>query len=320
MVLVTVADDRYGHKGGKYIETQNKIKTIFENNPDFGINQFRMWTYNDLVKSDFYEKHKDALDEPAPHINGRLYKPLVIYEALKELNDGDFLLYNDTSPEMWQTLSHDYKIDPIYKLDILKNLCIQNNGILTAHAKWNWNTHVEKGQTGYHTHENFTSELCINTMGMQDYKYSLQHASGMIVLQKSKKTMDFLEEWIYWLDKFECRAQYPRGGYKNDYDNYWVNVEIEQYGKIGHRHDQSVSGLLINKMNNKIIETLDWYERAKDFSAYNFLNFCKTDYQYNFFETNLGPGKLRHKLNSKVLPVATTPPTEWYITVEDRKI
>jgi len=269
-VLVTVSDDRFGRKDGRYEITQKKIENLFKNNSHFGISSCRMWTVSDIIETDFYKKDPTSLiNNPDPSINGRVYKPLSILETLKTLNDGDFLIYSDCSPEMWD-MREDFIILPKeYKLDVIKNLCITNGGILTAHVKWNHTTHVNKGEIGFHTHENFTTDLCMTKMGLTDFKYSMQHASGMIVLQKSKRSLDFLEEWLYWNSIEECAAWYNEG-----------------LGKIGHRHDQSISGLLINKMGNNIIETLDWYERNPGESPYLFLNFCKPEYKYNFFKSN----------------------------------
>ena len=320
-VLVTVSDDRFGRKGGVYKQTQNKIQNIFLNNSDFGVHDFRMWDWENIIKTDFYNEaiipdhiveedivhpnNKELLvkkgtvipsyrllDKEDPAQNGRVYKPLVVHESLKELNDGDFLIYTDCSPEMWN-MPEDYRIPPNdYQLKIIKDLCVNNGGILTAHVKWNHRVHVQKGEMGYHTHENFTTERCLNRMGLQQYKYSLQHASGLIVLQKCKRSVDFVEEWLYWNSIEDCGCMGPAYN-----PTIWYN-EVMQNFKIGHRHDQSVSGLLINKMNNKIIETLDYYERPEGTSPYLFLHFCKPNWIYNFFETNQPMGSLRHKMIS----------------------
>jgi hypothetical protein len=229
-----------------------------------------------LSKLVFMKKNKTLLDIVGPSKNGRVYKPFAICEALKKINDGDFLIYNDTSPEMWH-YNYDWSK---YDLNVIKGLCVQNNGILTAHTKWNFNEHTIKGTVGHHTHEHFTLDRCMNKMGMQEYKHSLQHASSLVVLQKCPKATQFAEEWLYWNCIDECSCL----GYANipgDY-SFW---EAEQH-KMGHRHDQSISGLLINKMNNPIIEHLDYFERADGTNPYNFINFCRPDFQYNFFDTN----------------------------------
>ena len=277
VVFVTVSDDRSGRKGGKYSETQDKVLNLFKNNSTFGITDFHFWKWKDIKDSEFYMGNKKMLDHIDPAMNGRCYKPFAISEAMKSVDDGDFVIYNDISPEWWREWDPEQRIHPRnYKLDVIKNLCVQNGGILTSDVTW-----YSNGTIADHTHENFTLERCIDKMGMQDYKYSLQHASGMIVLQKSKKSMDFVNEWLYWNLIDECASL---GSVENDpvlpedgISEYW-HEEVTKYGKIGHRHDQSISGLLINKMGNKLVNNLQ---------NYNFLSFCKVDFPYTFTESNI---------------------------------
>lgn len=335
--LLTVSDDRFGRKGGLYKATQEKIRTIFKNNSWLGIDDLRMWDWDSIINTDFYKNtfvpsidvvtdvlHPTTnniivgagthfpsvrmLDECDPAKNGRLYKPLAIRDTLRELNDGDFLIYTDCSPEMWY-MDANYAIDPrAYHLSVLQNLCMLNDGILTLHVKWNFNTHVQKGEVGYHTHENFTTDSCIAKMGMEAYKYSLQHASGLIVLQKSRRSVDFVDEWLYWNSIPEC------GGLGGPDDPALWYREVVLNGKIGHRHDQSVSGLLINKMGNKLLETLDWYERPTGSTPYNFIFYCDKRLRYNFFDSNQPMGNICHRMVS----ADGNFDAPWTITVSDR--
>lgn len=279
-ILVTVSDDRSGRKQGKYEETQNKVRNLFTANSWFGIDEMSFWKWSDIIKTDFYLQNKKMLDQFDPAMNGRCYKPFVILEGLKSIEDGDFLIYNDVSPEWWNIQS----IDPaIYNLDIIKNLCDTNGGILTADVSW----FCDHG-LGDHTHENFTTERCINKMGMQDFKYCLQHASGMIAMRKTKKSIDFVEEWLKWNLDPECASL---GNIETDpvppekcVCEYW-HEEVAKYGKIGHRHDQSISGLLINKMGNKLV---------KNNGDYNFLSFCRIGFNYEFSDSVISKSKWRY--------------------------
>lgn len=277
VVFVTVSDDRSGRKEGKYSETQDKVLSLFKNNPTFGITDFAFWKWEDIKDSEFYRSNKKMLDYTDPAMNGRCYKPFVILEAMKSVDDGDFVIYNDISPEWWREWDPEQRIHPRnYKLEIIKNLCVHNGGILTSDVTW-----YSSGTIGDHTHENFTLERCIDKMGMGDYKYSLQHASGMMVLQKSKKSMDFIEEWLYWNLIDECASLGPVENDQTVISKYW-NEEVTKHGKIGHRHDQSISGLLINKMGNRLVKNLQ---------NYNFLSFCKVDFSYTFIESNIPKSK-----------------------------
>ncbi len=311
--LITVSDDRFGRKDGKYLETQKKIYSYFEKNK-FGIDSQKMYTMDDIVNTEFYNKNKKMLDNPDPSINGRVYKPYSIKHALDSINYGDFLIYTDCSPEMWGFIDKQPISNKTYDIEVLKSLCVKNNGILTAHVKWNFQTHVQKGEVGYHTHENFTTEACMNFMNMTKYKYSLQHASGLVVLQKNDLSVNFAEKWLYYNSIPECASIMTETN-----PSLWLN-EVLNFHKIGHRHDQSISGLLVNDMNSKIIETLDYFERPAYFNPYVFFNFCLKNHKYNFFESNQPINNLKHKIVSKSGdPKAENYQSDWILIVEERK-
>lgn len=279
VILVTLSDDRSGRKNGLYSITQDKCINFFKNNnPSFGITDFLFMKFNDIIDTDFYNKNKIMLDIHEADMNGRCYKPYAILEGLKKINNGDFLIYNDCSPEIWSFIDTNKYIDSQkYNINIIKQLCIKNNGILTSVASVIMNNSSEN----YHRHEFFTLDRCINKMGLEKYKYSLQHASGMIVLQKSEKTINFLEEWL----KFNLIDEAASLGYINDdtkNNNIIRNFWNEEYiNKSGHRHDQSISGLLINKMDNNLIIVPNNF-----YPMYNFLSYCLIKYNYEFINSN----------------------------------
>jgi len=270
-ILVTVSDDRSGRKGGLYSITQDKVLDFIKK-INIGITDTLFVKWEDIVNSPFYSTNKIILDKTEPDINGRCYKPYVILEALKKINENDFLIYNDISPEIWNNCFTNFSKND-YNLEVIKKLCSDNGGILTSLVIWEpYNDSVY----GYHTHEFFTLNRCINAMGLRDYIQSLQHASGMIVLQKSKKTIKFVEEWLKWNLTNECASL-------SDFDNldysYW---HAEENVKIGHRHDQSISALLINKMNGNYVLPV----QSNNFHTYNFLQFCRKNYKYKFINSN----------------------------------
>ena len=274
VIFTTVSDDRSGRKNGKYSETQDKILQFFKNNPAFGVNNFSFWKFDDIVNTDFYKNNKTLLDHTDPAFNGRCYKPFVIRDALDKIEFGDFVIYNDVSPEWWESFIDTKTINAqIFDINIIKNLCIQNGSILTAEATWYVN-----GRFYDHTHENYTLDRCINYMNLQEYKYSLQHASGMIVLQKCQKSIDFVDEWLKYNLIDECCSL---GNISQDTPNFWTE-ELYNNGKFGHRHDQSISGLLLNKINNKLVKSV---------SNYNFLSFCRKDYNYTFIDSVKQPSE-----------------------------
>jgi hypothetical protein len=281
VILVTFADDRNGRKMGLYSETQDKCYVFFKNkNPSFGITDFLFMKFNDIIASDFYKKNKKMLDIPDADMNGRCYKPYAILEGLKKINNGDFLIYNDCSPELWNFIDTNKYIDnENYNINIIKQLCIKNNGILTSSVSVLMGDPIEN----YHRHEFYTLERCIQKMNLEKYKYSLQHASGMVVLQKTEKSVNFIKEWL----KFNLIDEVASLGYINDATKNTINKNFwsEEYiYKSGHRHDQSISGLLINKMDNNLI--IPPTEVNTLYPKYNFLSYCLLNYDYEFINSN----------------------------------
>lgn len=273
-ILVTISDDRYGRKNGLYGITQNKVRKIFENNDKFGISRLCFWKWDDISGSEFYVSNKRLLDNVDPALNGRCYKPYVIQQALAGVNDGDFVIYNDISPEWWE-LGEDFVIGDGYQLDVLKNLCVTNGDILSCRVSWM----APDGIFFNHTHDNFTSERCMRYMGMERYRHCLQHASGMMVFRKSVRSVEYVNEWLKWNLVDEC------GGLKRieTGEDFW-GEESMIHGKLGHRHDQSISGLLVNQMGGRLLNVVDYWNPYPT-KTYNFLSFCRMDHRYEFVDS-----------------------------------
>lgn len=273
VILVTVADDRSGRKNGAYGKTQDKIELLFKSRSNFGITDYLMWKWQDIIESKYYEQYKSRLDIINPELNGRLYKPLAIKEALSHIDIDDFLIYNDTSQELWNGVEN-INWD-LYDLNVLKNLCMFNGGILTAHAEFDhdgiqcrnigWPNPYNYDVPGYHTHEIFTRPECLSIMDPDDkYKYCLQHASGFIVLQKNEKSIKFIDDWIYYNNIPEC-----------------CEISLTH----PHRTDQSISGILINKLENKLIRCLLGRDQRLVINPYNLLSFCQKNTEYKFVDS-----------------------------------
>lgn len=259
-ILVTVSDDRQGRKGGVYEQNSKNIEEIIKHIlPDI-ISQ--RWDIKDFIALYGYP----ILYNIDAGINGRVYKPLAIREALMQINEGDFLIYNDCSPELWHTIS-----DAEYSLDVIHNLTRQNNDSLTCFVKWDCQP-IPKDGLGLHIHKYFTTNRCMDVMGLREYENSYQHASGMMCIRKTSETVKFVEEWLYWNSDPECASLGVKG------TEYW---DAEHDFKVGHRHDQSISGLLLNKRNAKLVDIL-----YNDMNPYNFLQYCRVGQEYKFIDSN----------------------------------
>jgi len=278
-ILCTVSDDRSGRKGAMYEATQRKVWQIMSNNDLF--NSQNHWNIDNVICSTniktekFYVENKAMLDSIDPAINGRLYKPFAISESLKAINYGDYLIYNDVSPEMWK-MQDDFIIDSeTHSLEVIRDLCRWANDFLVAFVKWSPDD-FKTVPLGIHTHHYFTLESCIKEMKAEKYRHSFQCASGMICIRKTQNTVNIVEDWLEWNKNWLC-ASIGNPAKPGD-ESLWHGRE--DY-KLGGRSDQSIISILLNKLNWNYVDIV-----YNDISPYNFLNFCRKDHDYKFINSN----------------------------------
>jgi len=301
--FVTVSDNRSKRKNGQYQITQDKVKIFIEKYQNkLGIDFLRFYNwefmYNDKI---FYNKYKYLLEWVNADINGRIYKPYYILKAMEEANEGDFIIYNDISPNIWNIpLNHEHqfinKISSYYDLNCLKELCKSNDGIMCTYPYF-------KNEEEYgHTHNFYTTKECLFKMNADKYKNSLQPCTGILCFQKNNKTLNFVKEWLENLSIIECASicninnkyikSHPdvrnynneffetiSGKYCNDIWNYNVNINPSIKG---HRHDQSVFGILINKYNYNIY----FINKDSFLERFLFFNFCFGNINERFTQIN----------------------------------
>ncbi len=309
MLLVTVADDRQGRKDGMYGPTQDKAEKIFRNNPEFGIDKFLMWKWEDIQRDPLYSVMSEQLDHKDPSKNGRVYKSLAVLRGLQSIERGEYLVYSDVSPDIWK-MDDDYKIPKEYDINILKGLCDKNKGILAALVIWD-NRPVKDGEYGIHTHENFTLNLCMRTMGLEKFAKSFMPASGMIVIKRTHETEELIFDWFKWCAKSECSAFGPFA--TNDY-SYW---DAEQFTKLGGRHDQSVLGLLMCRDGYQLVIPPS---PALPYS-HNPLTYARKGVEYKFMNPNENPSTERRiRKGDKVVNTAGEEMTVWEIRAHEQLI
>ncbi len=266
-VLCLVHDDRQGRKGGVYGEVAEFIEhQLYLMMPHIKVHNYSFDECRyllELTGSDFSE-HIYNIDAG---INGRWYKPMAILNSLNFVNDGDFVIYNDCSPEIWYDSNFVDKFD----LSVIHNLTTNNNDILTSFVKWDCQNIPHNG-LGLHIHKYFTTNRCMDKMGLRAYENSYQHASGMMCIRKTPDTVKFVEEWLHWNLDPECASL------GTESDEYW---QAEAEFKVGHRHDQSISGLLLNARGAKLVDIL-----YNDMNPYNFLQYCRVGQEYKFIDSN----------------------------------
>jgi hypothetical protein len=160
LIFVTFSDDRYGRKNGMYGNTQDKVLKFLKQS-NLGITDYLFLKFDDIINTEFYNKNQKMLEQSDPSMNGRCYKPYVILEGLKQINEGDYLIYNDVSPELWEFIDDNHIVRPdICSLNVIKKLTSQNNDILTAYTC----VKMPHDNENYHRHEFFTLNRCMKRM------------------------------------------------------------------------------------------------------------------------------------------------------------
>ncbi|MBD2494030.1 hypothetical protein [Nostoc sp. FACHB-280] len=215
--LLNYSDDRFNRKGGVYRQNQlNLNKTAREQ----GINNIVSWEAKDLIKTDFYAKHKEYLDKPSSE-NGYVFKSYIIAELLKKIEYGDILFYYDCG-----TWGIRQSVQPLI------DLCISNNGTVFHQVRFK-NSHWTKRDTFVY-------------MNCEEVKYheARQIQATWMLLQKNDFVINFVNEWLqYNLDERIASQSLP---------NTCGLPNLPGFKK--HRNDQSIITNLVIKYGIKTFE------------------------------------------------------------------
>ena len=268
--MVSFSDDRDGRKDGLYGITQKKINS-FIHASQLNITHIP-YTYAELENDQIFKDNKTFMLQSADY-SGRSYKPLIIKRTLELMKDGDLLIYTDCSPELF-SIDID-KIKPeLFSFDSLSNLLNLNRGFLALECYWDpysdrKNTNNWKGM---HVHELFTLNRCMKYMNCEKYEHCLMCASGVLLMKKKEFVVNLIDEWLKYNLIPDCASLGPSD--KNT--EYW-REECDK--KFGHRHDQSIISLLMNKYDLHVLNT-DLY-LGNPYFAFNYFLKSKTYTTYS---------------------------------------
>lgn len=165
------------------------------------------FTSKDIPQS-YKEEHKDIF----AYKRGAglwLWKPYIIYKALTNINDGEWLFYSDAGVTFINDINHLVRCATVHSLDIFTFeqplLCRQ-----------------------------FTKKECYIEMGLEDHGEN--QALGLLLLRKSDKSIKFVKEWLHLCETEKMLSP-----------NHF-NKEIEEWPDYyAHREDQSLLSLLRDK-------------------------------------------------------------------------
>jgi len=163
--------------------------------------------------TEFWTKHKNFINNNNRGYGFWIWKPYIIHKFIKNLNQGDILLYLDAGCEV-----------NIQKKNKIKNLfqIVKKDYIIGTTTRY-----LEKCWT---KRDIFVELNCDN----EKYWNSNQRQGGVNMFLKCNKTMKLIEEWVYYSSKYNLIDNSPS---KNKNLN----------GFVENRNDQSIFSLLTKK-------------------------------------------------------------------------
>lgn len=177
----------------------------------FGATDLRPWNLQILRATSFYSQHKTTLDLPRG-AGYWLWKPFIILETLRQMNEGDCLVYSDAGMEIVDDLT------PL--LRIASERC---SPILFS---------------GHGTCREWTKRDCFFFMNADEPQYHEAQMldASFIVCAKTPETSAFVTEWLEFCQDQRILTDAPNTcGLPN------------LPGFVDHRHDQSVLSLLTKR-------------------------------------------------------------------------
>jgi len=194
---------------GQFLKSQKQLeKSAYRFNIDKVIN----YSDNNIKGTQFYIENQHILDQKRGS-GYWLWKPYLILETLKKIQDNDYLIYSDAGIEI---------IEP---LDILFKLCEENKGILLFD-----NSNLKNSE--------WTKRDCFILMGLDSPEYANgeQITASFICLKKNEFILSLVQEWLNFCCNPNILTDIPNTCEEKNYSGF-----------RSHRHDQSVLSLLAIK-------------------------------------------------------------------------
>ena len=219
--LITYATDRYVNRK-KYFENEVQNMSWFDS----------VKVYNNLdIKIEFREKYKDILTMPRGG-GYWIWKSHIIEDRLKEINEGDVLLYCDAGCIIQQN-KHTEKTFERYLDCVARKSSL---GFELGHQEYRWTN--KKTLLYFKENYNLTKNHALSNQIMSTVK----------ILKKDQNTQKYLNEFFNVLeaDRFLITDKYNGDSVAGFHD---------------HRHDQSIFSLLTKALNyGEVAADETWFE------------------------------------------------------------
>lgn len=205
------------------------------------VHSFEKWNKPRLKNTHFFHENIRILSERRG-AGLWAWKPFIIFELLKKMDDGGILIYTDVGVQTGSSVGT-YELLPIYEyLDRNpKNLAV---AVLPNYLQRQW-----------------TKRDCFERMvcPIGDYGNKNQIQASFIAMKKNEHTYKLVSEWLSYCCDFYCIS---------DYHN--ISGKLNAHDFVDHRHDQSIFTNLFYKYNFSCptLPLLDNYQKSiKKFGA-----------------------------------------------------
>jgi hypothetical protein len=211
------------------------------------VEEFVKYTNDDLKDCDYFVKNKGIIYRPFDKNSITTYckirnaqywiwKPYIILETMKLMNDGDIIIYIDGGMIVIADL------DPLYEITKTS----KNNRLFISASQI----------YGRHLQSDYTKRDCFVLMGLDKPQYwnARMGNSALFVLMKTQKNIDLMTEWMNYMTDARVVTDDPN-----------VCGLPNLPGHIEHRFDQSVLTLLGLKYNDDLYRDPSQYSVNEKF-------------------------------------------------------
>lgn len=204
----------------KFLKSLNILEESSRNVGD--VDMFIRYSPADLKRDNFYEENKSILNEPLG-AGYWIWKPFIILETMKHMEDGDIILYTDAGMKVLSSLK------PLFEI--------------AQGAKDERMLFAESWFYGTHLHSEYTKRDCFILTGTDYPEFWDERclSAAFHVWVKTQKNIDFLNEWLGYLKDRRVVTYDPNVCGLPNFPDY-----------IDHRHDQAVLSLLSLKHGREL--------------------------------------------------------------------
>jgi hypothetical protein len=219
-----------------FTDSQIILNNTFKN---AGIYSHTMWDQNKINITDFYANNKYIFERYKTIGYGLfIWKPYIILEKLKEIDENDFIYYQDSS--RYDFSGFENNIQPICDYMDKNNIDLLPGFLINKFNK----SLIKKECLKY-----------MNVDNNDEFLNKFHYHTSPLIFKKNEKTFKFIEEWLQYCQIHECIIK---------------NVAY-------HQCDQAIFNILLYKYNyNGLIETDD-KQTSKSYKIYwkNLLEFVE---------------------------------------------